>query len=61
MIDAWIPTVDGRWMVLPRYTQPEKDLQLLLDKLRLRLPKQPEPRITAAQTPQTQTAASAIL
>jgi transposase len=61
LIDAWIPTVDGRWLVLPRYTQPEKDLQLLLDKLRLKLPKQPEPRITAAQTPQTQTAASAVL
>jgi transposase len=61
LIDAWIPTVDGRWLVLPRYTQPEKDLQLLLDKLRLKLPKQPEPRITAAQTPQTQTAARAVL
>jgi transposase len=61
LIDAWIPTVDGRWLVLPRYTQPERDLQLLLDKLRLKLPKQPEPRITAAQTPQTQTAASAVL
>ena len=61
LIDAWIPTVDRRWLVLPRYTQPERDLQLLLDKLRLKLPKQPEPRITAAQTPQTQAAASAVL
>jgi transposase len=61
LIDAWIPTVDGRWLVLPRYTQPEKDLQLLLEKLRLKLPKQPAPRITAAQTPQKQTAASAVL
>lgn len=61
LIDAWIPTVDGRWLVLPRYTQPEKDLQLLLDQLRLRLPKQPEPRITAAQRPQKQTAASTAL
>lgn len=61
LIDAWIPTVDGRWLILPRYTQPEKDLQLLLDKLRLRLPKQPAPRITAAQSPQTQPAASAVL
>jgi hypothetical protein len=39
----------------------KKDLQLLLDQLRLKLPKQPEPRITAAQTPQKQTAASAVL
>lgn len=61
LIDAWIPTVDGRWLILPRYTQSEKDLQLLLDQLRLRLPKQPEPRITAAQSPQTQLAASAVL
>jgi transposase len=60
LIDAWIPTLDGRWLILPRYTQPEKDLQLLLDKLRLKLPKQPEPRITAAQAPQTQTAATAV-
>jgi len=25
MIDVWVPTVDGRWLILPRYTQPEKD------------------------------------
>ena len=28
MIDVWIPTCDGRWLVLPRYTQPAKDLQV---------------------------------
>ena len=28
MIDVWIPTRDGRWLILPRYTQPAKDLQL---------------------------------
>ena len=22
MIDVWIPTLDGRWLILPRYTQP---------------------------------------
>ena len=22
MIEVWIPTVDGRWLILPRYTQP---------------------------------------
>jgi len=49
MIDAWIPTVDGRWLILPRYTQPERDLQLLLDKLRLALPQQPPPRITVGE------------
>lgn len=48
MIDVWVPTVDGRWLILPRYTQPDKDLQLLLDKLRLVLPPQPPPRIRMA-------------
>ena len=46
MIDVWIPTCDGRWLVLPRYTQPAKDLRLLLEKLQLALPSQPPPRIT---------------
>lgn len=50
MIDVWIPTVDGRWLILPRYTQPAKDLQVLLEKLHLALPSQPPPRITAAAT-----------
>ena len=47
MIDVWIPTRDGRWLILPRYTQPAKDLQLLLDQIQLALPSQPPPRITA--------------
>ncbi len=47
MIDVWIPTRDGRWLILPRYTQPAKDLQLLLDHVQLALPSQPPPRITA--------------
>ena len=51
MIDVWIPTLDGRWLILPRYTQPDRDLQLLLDKIQLALPPQPPPRITAAQVP----------
>ena len=46
MIDVWVPTVDGRWLILPRYTQPEKDTNLLLQKLQLDLPSQPSPRIT---------------
>ncbi len=46
MIDVWIPTVDGRWLILPRYTQPEKDTKILLQKLKLELPTQPPPRIT---------------
>src|ERR1700682_2863576 len=37
MIDVWIPTQDQRWLILPRYTQPSNELQLLLNKLRLAL------------------------
>jgi len=48
MIDVWFPTCDGRWLILPRYTQPENDLQLLLHHLHLELPSQPPPRVTAA-------------
>jgi hypothetical protein len=47
IIDVCIPTQDGRWLILPRYTQPAKDLQILLDQIRLPLPAQPPPRITA--------------
>jgi transposase len=46
MIDVWVPTTDGRWLILPRYTQPETDTRMLLAKLRLDLPTQPPPRIT---------------
>jgi transposase len=53
MIDVWIPTRDRRWLVMPRYTQPSQEVQILLDKLRMELPKQPPPRIkaTAAVAP----------
>jgi transposase len=47
MLDAQFPTTDGRWLTFARYTQPERDLQLLLAKLELRLPAQSPPRITA--------------
>jgi transposase len=45
MLDVWLPTTDGRHLVMSRYTQPESDQQLILDKLRFRLPVQPPPRI----------------
>jgi hypothetical protein len=51
MIDVIVPTTDGRELQLTRTTQPEPDLKLLLDKLRLELPDQPPPRITAAASP----------
>jgi transposase len=47
MIDVHVPTTDGRELVLTRHTEPEPDLRLLLDKLRLELPAQPAPKITA--------------
>ena len=46
MIDVAIPTTDGRELCLTRYTEPEPELTLLLDKLKLALPAQPPPRIT---------------
>jgi hypothetical protein len=45
MIDVHLPTTDGCNLILPRYTQPEKDLQLLLHQLNLTLPEQPPPRL----------------
>jgi len=48
MVDVHLPTTDGRTLILSRYTEPEPDQQLLLDRLRLVLPAQPPPRITAA-------------
>jgi hypothetical protein len=30
MIDVWIPTVDQRWLILPRYTQPSPDTKLVI-------------------------------
>ena len=48
MLDVHIPTTDGRALVLTRYTQPERELTLLLDKLALELPAQPPPKITAS-------------
>jgi hypothetical protein len=35
---------------LTRYTQPEPELELLLERLRLTLPAQPPPKISIGQT-----------
>ena len=53
MIDVNIPTTDGRELSLTRYTQPEPELKLLLEKLKLTLPAQPPPRITTADLART--------
>jgi transposase len=43
LVDVHIPTTDGRELVMPRYTEPEVEQQMILDKLNLKLPKQPPP------------------
>ena len=47
MIDVHLPTTDGRELLLTRYTEPQLELSLLLKKLKLELPAQPSPKITA--------------
>ena len=49
MVDVHIPTTDGRELVMSRYTQPELEHRVLLDQLRMTLPEQPPPKITAKQ------------
>jgi transposase len=50
MVEVWIPMVDGRWLMLPRHTQPEKDVKAMLDQLQITLPSQPPPRMKSAQS-----------
>ena len=50
MIDVKIPTVDGRWLKMARYTRPDKAQQLLLAQLHMELPPQPPPEITRDQS-----------
>jgi hypothetical protein len=51
MIDVHLPTTDGREIILTRYTEPEPELLLLIDRMKLDLPAQPPPKITAAALP----------
>jgi len=51
MLDVHLPTTDERTVILSRYTQPEKDVQLLLQRLKLELPAQPPPKITSQKLP----------
>ena len=51
MIDVHLPTTDDRTVILTRYTHPEKEHQMLIEKLKLTLPEQPPPKITTAQLP----------
>ena len=47
MLDVHFPIKDqeNRRLVMPRYTQPDKDLKLLLARMGMELPEQPPPRI----------------
>ena len=49
MLDVRVPTTDGRWLHMARYTQPDKTQQLLLTQLGLKLPPQPPPRIVSTE------------
>ena len=46
MMDVHFPTTDGRDILFVRYTQPEKDHQLILAQMNWKLPPQSPPRIT---------------
>jgi hypothetical protein len=48
MLDVHFPTTDGRTLILTRHTELNADQKLLVRQLRLDLPPQPPPRITAA-------------
>jgi transposase len=49
MLDVCLPTSDGRWLIMPRHTEPEAEQLMLLEKLGLTLPPQPPPRIRAGK------------
>ena len=35
MVDVYLPTTDGGYLILPRYTQPDPDQRLLLSRMKL--------------------------
>ena len=47
MLDVHFPTTDGRTLILSRYTELNADQKILVKQLKLSLPSQPPPRITA--------------
>ena len=52
MLDVHLPLADGRELVLPRYTLPEPEQRLVLEKLGWELPAHPPPRIRRPQVPE---------
>ena len=59
MLDVHFPTTDGRTLILRRHTELNTEQKLLVHQLKLNLPPQPPPRITAA--PQIPRVAAAAL
>jgi hypothetical protein len=51
MLDVHFPTTDGRTLILSRYTELNAEQKLLVHQLKLNLPSQPPPRITAPGKP----------
>ena len=49
MLDVHFPTSDGRTLILTRHTEPNADHKIILQQLKLSLPPQPPPRITAGK------------
>jgi len=49
MVDVHFPTTDDRKLIFRRYTKPERDQAILLQQLKLELPPQAPPQITAAK------------
>jgi transposase len=49
MIDVRIPTADGRMLEMRRYSQPEIEQRIILDKLKIDLPAQPPPKVYSHQ------------
>ena len=49
LVDVHIPTTDGRELVMPRYTEPEVQQEMILEKPNLKLPKQPLPRMRSGE------------
>jgi transposase len=50
MLDVHFPTTDGRTLILSRYTELNADQKILVKQLKLKLPSQPPPRISAPVT-----------
>jgi hypothetical protein len=49
LLDVYIPTQDNRTLHLQRYTEPEQEHKILLEKLNLKLPAQAPPKIYSGQ------------